>query len=122
MDFGLSQEQLLLKDTDKRFLVEQCPTTRVRQVMESTTGHDEKLWAGLMELGIGGLLVPGAHDGSERELLDLALVAEELGYAAAPGPFLGSAIATVALIESGDDIVEVRIRLIELHQTPPCRR
>jgi alkylation response protein AidB-like acyl-CoA dehydrogenase len=103
MDFGLSQEQLLLKDTVKRFLAEQCPTTRVRQIMESTTGHDEKLWSGLMDLGVGGLLIPAAHGGLERELLDLALVAEELGYAAAPGPFLGCAMATVALMEGGDE-------------------
>jgi alkylation response protein AidB-like acyl-CoA dehydrogenase len=102
MDFGLSQEQILLKDTVKRFLTEQCPTTRVRTVMESASGHDEKLWAGLMELGIGGLVVPAAYGGLERELLDLALVAEELGYAAAPGPFLGSAMAVVALAAGGD--------------------
>jgi hypothetical protein len=70
--------------------------------MESASGHDEKLWAGLMELGVGGLVVPAAYGGLERELLDLALVAEELGYAAVPGPFLGSAMATVALAEGGD--------------------
>lgn len=102
MDFGLSQEQVLLKETVKRFLTEQCPTTRVRAVMESASGHDEKLWAGLMELGIGGLVVPAAYGGLERELLDLALVAQELGYAAAPGPFLGTAMAAIALIEGGD--------------------
>lgn len=103
MDFGLSPEQVLLKDTVKRFLAEQYPTARVRQIMESATGHDETLWAGLMELGVGGLLVPTAQGGLERELLDLALVAEELGYAAAPGPFLGCAMATVALVEGGDE-------------------
>lgn len=103
MDFGLSQEQVLLKETVKRFLTEQCPTTRVRSVMESASGHDEKLWAGLMELGIGGLVVPAAYGGLERELLDLALVVEELGYAAAPGPFLATAMAAVALSEGGSD-------------------
>jgi len=108
MDFGLSQEQLLLKDTVKRYLAEQCPTTRVRQIMENAAGHDERLWLGLAELGVTGLIVPGAHGGSERELLDLALVAEELGYAATPGPFLGSAMATVALIESGDATQQAR--------------
>jgi alkylation response protein AidB-like acyl-CoA dehydrogenase len=103
MDFGLSQDQILLKQTVKRFLTEQCPATRVRQVMESATGHDEQLWAGLMALGIGALVVPAAYGGLERELLDLALVAEELGYAAAPGPFLGTSMATIALSDGGDD-------------------
>jgi alkylation response protein AidB-like acyl-CoA dehydrogenase len=36
------------------------------------------------------------------EFLDLALVAEELGHACAPGPFLATAMATVALA-AGDD-------------------
>ena len=38
MDFGLSEDQVLLKDTIKRFLAEQCPTTRVRQIMEARRG------------------------------------------------------------------------------------
>jgi alkylation response protein AidB-like acyl-CoA dehydrogenase len=102
MDFGLSSDQLLLKDTVKRFLAEQCPTTRVRAIMESETGHDPKLWRELVDLGLAGLIVPEAQGGSGLDLLDLALAAEELGYAACPGPFLGSAMATVALIEGAD--------------------
>lgn len=102
MNFGLSEEQLLLKSTVKRFLEEQCPTTRVRAVMESDTGHDPALWQGLVDLGIGGLIIPAEHGGSGLELLDLALAAEELGYAAAPGPFLGTSMATVALLHAAD--------------------
>jgi alkylation response protein AidB-like acyl-CoA dehydrogenase len=99
VDFGLSEEQELLKDTLRRFLTDRCPTTRVREVMESDRGHDEALWGGLAELGVFALAVPEAHGGLGRELLDVALVAEELGYAATPGPFLGHAMATAALIE-----------------------
>jgi alkylation response protein AidB-like acyl-CoA dehydrogenase len=102
MNFGLSEEQLLLKTTVKRFLEEQCPTTRVRAIMESDNGHDPALWSGLVDLGISGLIIPAAYGGSALELLDLALAAEELGYAATPGPFLGSAMATVALLEGAD--------------------
>jgi alkylation response protein AidB-like acyl-CoA dehydrogenase len=103
MNFGLSEEQELLKSTIKRFLEEQCPTTRVRQIMESESGHDPTLWRGLVDLGVTGLTVPAEHGGSGLELLDLALAAEELGYAATPGPFLGNALATIALCEGGDD-------------------
>jgi alkylation response protein AidB-like acyl-CoA dehydrogenase len=102
MDFGLSEEQVLLTATIKRFLDEQCPTTRVRAMMESDSGHDSGLWQGLVDLGVTGLSIPAAYGGSGLELLDIALVAEELGYAATPGPFLGSAMATVALAEGGD--------------------
>jgi alkylation response protein AidB-like acyl-CoA dehydrogenase len=102
MDFGLSEDQVLLKDTIKRFLAEKCPTTRVRQVMEGDASLARDLWTELAELGVAGVIAPAEHGGLERELLDLALVAEELGYAAAPGPFLGCAMATVALNEGGD--------------------
>ena len=99
MNFGLSEDQVLLTSTIKRFLEEQCPTPRVRAIMESESGHDPALWQGLVDLGITGLIIPAAHGGSGLELLDLALAAEELGYAATPGPFLGCAMASVALMQ-----------------------
>jgi alkylation response protein AidB-like acyl-CoA dehydrogenase len=102
MDFGLSEEQVLFKQTIRRFLDEQCPTSRVRTVMESDSGHDSSLWQELVELGVTGLNIPAAYGGAGLEMLDLALAAEELGYAAAPGPFLGQSMATVALVEGGD--------------------
>src|SRR4030095_12379517 len=97
MDFGLSQDQALLKDTIRRYLEAECPTTRVRAIMESDTGHDPGLWEGLADLGIPGLLAPPARGGSGLELLDAALAAEELGRACTPGPFLACALATAAL-------------------------
>jgi alkylation response protein AidB-like acyl-CoA dehydrogenase len=100
MDFGLSQDQLLLKDTIRRWLEAECPTTRVRAVMESETGHDPALWEGLAGLGVPGLHVPLEHGGSGLELLEVALAAEELGWAATPGPFLACALATSALAAS----------------------
>jgi len=96
MDFGLSEDQIILKDTIRRWLASECPTSRVRAIMESDTGHDATLWQGLAELGVPGLQVPAAHGGAGLELLDLALAAEELGYACTPGPFLACALATAA--------------------------
>lgn len=103
MDFGLSQEQTLLGDTVARFLGDRCSTDRVRAVMAAGDGHDRDLWAGLQELGIGALAVPEAAGGLGSELLDLALVSEALGYAAAPGPFLGAAMAAIALAAGESD-------------------
>jgi alkylation response protein AidB-like acyl-CoA dehydrogenase len=103
MDFGLSEEQVLLQETVRRFLAARCPTTRVREIMETETAHDAELWHGLAELGVPSILVPESHGGLGQELLDLAIVAEELGYAAAPGPFLASAMATVALSHADDE-------------------
>src|SRR5262249_20995284 len=108
MDFGLTQDQVLLKDTLRRWLEAECPTTRVRAVMETEDGHDPALWRGLAELGVTGLQVPPAHGGAGLELLDVALAAEELGWACTPGPFLGNAMATAALLASDDAEVHRR--------------
>jgi alkylation response protein AidB-like acyl-CoA dehydrogenase len=108
MDFGLSEEQTLFQDTIRRYLERECPTTRVRAIMEGATGHDTALWRGLAELGVVGLVVPAEHGGAGIELLDAALAAEVLGWCCAPGPFLGSTMAAVALVESGDAEAQAR--------------
>jgi alkylation response protein AidB-like acyl-CoA dehydrogenase len=102
MDFGLSEDQVLFKDSLRRFLDAECPTTRVRTIMEGPDGHDRSLWRSLAEMGVTGLAIPPAHGGSGLELLDLALAAEELGRAATPGPFLAVSMAATALVESGN--------------------
>src|SRR2546428_2571532 len=108
MDFGLSQDQVLLKDTIRRWLDAECPPPRVRAIMENPDGHDPALWEGLAELGVAGLQVPVAHGGSGLELLDVALASEEMGWACTPGPFLACALATAALMASGNQDVAAR--------------
>jgi len=108
MNFGLSEDQILFSQSLRRFLDEKCPTSRVRAIMETESGHDPSLWRELVELGVTGLTIPSEHGGAGLELLDLALAAEELGRAAAPGPFLGAAMGTVALVESADESAKGR--------------
>jgi alkylation response protein AidB-like acyl-CoA dehydrogenase len=108
MDFGLSEDQLLLKDTIRRWAESECPTTRVRAIMESETGHDPALWRALADLGVPGLAIPAAHGGAGLELLDLALAAEELGAACTPGPFLACAMASAALLAGEDAAAQTR--------------
>jgi alkylation response protein AidB-like acyl-CoA dehydrogenase len=108
MDFGLSEDQLLFKTSLRRFLDAECPTTRVRAVMESAEGHDPALWRGLAEMGVAGLLIPEAHGGAGLELLDAALAAEELGRACTPGPFLAATMAAAAFAASDDDALRAR--------------
>jgi alkylation response protein AidB-like acyl-CoA dehydrogenase len=102
MDFGLSEEQKLLAATLRRFLDEECPVTRVRDVVAKEPGCDGGTWKALCELGVAGLLVPEEHGGSGLGLLDAAVAAEALAWGVAPGPFLGSAVmAPVALLAAG---------------------
>jgi alkylation response protein AidB-like acyl-CoA dehydrogenase len=104
MEFALSEEQEMLEASLRRYLDEEAPTTRVREIMASDSGHDETLWKGLAELGIAGLLVPEEFGGSQLALLDAAVAAESLGRAATPAPFLSSAVmAPLAIAASGGE-------------------
>ena len=98
MDFGLSEDQVLLDKTVRGFLADQVPIERVRELRELDCPNDPGLWKSLAELGLTGILVPEALGGSELKLLDAALVAQALGYAATPSAFLSSSvIAPIAL-------------------------
>lgn len=102
MDFGLSEDQVLLQDTIRKVLDAECPTTRVRTIMESDDAHDTGLWRTLSELGLPALPIPEEYGGAGLDILDLALAAEVLGFCCTPGPFLGNALASVALTASTD--------------------
>lgn len=91
MEFGLSQEQTMLADNVGRYLTDRVDLERIRRFAED--GDDAELWQGLAELGIPALLVPESAGGVGLACLDAALVAEALGYHAAPAPFLGTAVA-----------------------------
>jgi len=96
MRFGLSEEQTLLKDNIERFLNDRVPLDAVRVYADG--GEDTDIWRGLTELGIPALLIGEEHGGIGLKPLDAAIVAEALGYAVAPGPFISSAVmAPVAL-------------------------
>src|SRR5262245_37678449 len=101
MDFRLSDEQRLLQDTVEQFLAKENDATRLRTRFDADEAFDAVLWRGMAELGLAGLLVPEAHGGAGLTLLDAALVAEVLGRAAAPGPFLGHTLAALAVARGG---------------------
>jgi alkylation response protein AidB-like acyl-CoA dehydrogenase len=92
MDFGLSDDQKLLDETVRGFLADRVPITRVRELRDEDCPNDRKIWKELAELGLTGVLIPEGQGGSGLALLDAALVAQALGHAVTPAPFLTSAV------------------------------
>jgi alkylation response protein AidB-like acyl-CoA dehydrogenase len=105
MEFGLSQEQTLLKDSVTRLLADHVPLERIRRFAED--GDDTDIHAGLVDLGIPALLIPERAGGVGLTMLDAALVAEALGYHSAPAAFLGTAVAAPLALAGRDDHQEV---------------
>ncbi|MCA2242568.1 acyl-CoA/acyl-ACP dehydrogenase [Mycobacterium sp. WUMAC-067] len=94
MNLELTDEQVALRDTTRRFLTEKAPISgHVRPLLDDPTGTDASVWRGLAGLGITGLLVPEDHGGSGMTMVEAGIVAEELGAALHPGPWLSTAVA-----------------------------
>jgi alkylation response protein AidB-like acyl-CoA dehydrogenase len=103
MNLELTDEQLALRDTVRRFLAEKASLpTHVRAMLDDPTGTTEGVWRGLAGLGATGVLVPQEFGGSGMTMVEAGVVAEELGAALHPGPWLSTAVgATRALTQTG---------------------
>lgn len=102
MQFGLSSEQTLLKDSIDTFLREQAPLPRVRRFADSDEGRAAELQQGLTDLGVTGLLVPERFGGVGLKPLDACLAAESLGYHVAPVAYgANAAMVPTALLAAG---------------------
>jgi len=111
MDFGLSEDQRLLESTIRSFLADRVPIARVRELRDAACPNDRSIWKALAELGATGVLIPESHGGSGLALLDAALVAQSLGHAVTPTPFLASAVMVpVALADEVGEQVAAWLR------------
>jgi alkylation response protein AidB-like acyl-CoA dehydrogenase len=111
LDFGLSEDQVLLQETIRGFLADKVPIARVRELRgqagEKGCPNDRTIWAALAELGVTGVLVPEEQGGSQLSLLDAVIVAQALGHAVTPSAFLSSGVmAPVALAAIGGERAE----------------
>jgi alkylation response protein AidB-like acyl-CoA dehydrogenase len=91
VDLALSSDQELFLETTRRFLETECPVTEVRALHETADGFDRDYWRKGADLGWTAMLVPeelGGGSVSGDGLLDLVLVAEEMGRLTSPGPLL----------------------------------
>jgi alkylation response protein AidB-like acyl-CoA dehydrogenase len=101
VDFELTEEQAALREVSRGMLAVSCPPHLVRSLAAAGRDVDDKLWQRGAELGWTGLAVPEEHDGAGQGLVELCLVAEEIGRAAAPGAFGDSALIALALARLG---------------------
>lgn len=72
-------------------------------MLEEPSDRLPAFWQGMADLGWMGLHVDEAHGGQGFGVLELAIVVEALGYAAAPGPFLPTTLASALLVTCGSE-------------------
>jgi alkylation response protein AidB-like acyl-CoA dehydrogenase len=95
VDFALSPDQELLRDTARQLLQRECPTSLLRAHIEDPAAADP-LWEHLRDFAALG----------DGPLTDLCVFLEETGYVAAPGPFFPTvALFTPFLAAAGHDLL-----------------
>ncbi|MEV0685411.1 acyl-CoA dehydrogenase family protein [Nocardia sp. NPDC050378] len=93
-------DQRFFQATTHDFLAATVPTTTVRALAEARVGFDKHWWRRGAQLGWTAMLIPESLGGgsvSGHPMTELVLVAEELGRAAAPGPFVTTTAALAGL-------------------------
>jgi alkylation response protein AidB-like acyl-CoA dehydrogenase len=104
VELELTEDQAFLLDTTRRFLDANAAMPTVRALEEDPAGFSEAYWRQGAELGWTSMLVPEALGGgslSEHGLLDLVLVAEEMGRHVAPGPLAPVNIVASEIARAG---------------------
>lgn len=101
VEFALSEEQQMLRETTRRFLREQAPPSVVRRVIESESGFDDQLWKAASALGWPALAIPEQYGGAGFGFVELSIVLEEMGRTLFPGPYLSTVVMAANAILLG---------------------
>ncbi|TGD71372.1 acyl-CoA dehydrogenase [Mangrovimicrobium sediminis] len=102
MNFDLSEDQRMMRESFARFLDENSNSERVRAAAEQG-GFDAALWQGLAELGAFALRIPEEAGGLGLGTMDAAVLMEEAGRTIASGPLAETLMAARLLAVLGGE-------------------
>ncbi|MDE2005980.1 MAG: acyl-CoA dehydrogenase family protein [Rhodospirillales bacterium] len=92
MDFDLSEEQRLLKDSVERLIAERYRFEDRKKYLASSQGHSAELWNAYAELGLLGLPFPEAFGGFGGGAVETAIVMEAFGRGLILEPYFATVI------------------------------
>ncbi len=104
MDFALSSDQEMIRDTAESFLAEASSSAAVRAAMETESGFDAAVWTQVgQELGWCATPIPEAYDGLGLGSVELVLLMEQMGRRLLCTPFFATVgLAAQVLLEVAD--------------------
>lgn len=106
MDFQLSDEQALLRDTTRDLLSRTYDPESRNKVIGTDLGWSREVWSQLADTGILGL----GFEPEEAGQIEIMVVLTEVGRRLAPEPILHGALAPGALIaELGSDAQKLKL-------------
>jgi alkylation response protein AidB-like acyl-CoA dehydrogenase len=100
MQFGLNENQIILRDSAREFFAGECSMAVVRRLMESASADDPALWSKLAAQGYTGIIFDEHCGGVGLGIVELALLMEEAGRALLPGPLFSSVALAGAVLNA----------------------
>lgn len=97
LDYSLTEDHTDLQSAYRQFFKTYCPIDTVRAA--EATGFDKSLWERLCAMGATSMAVPESAGGDGATLVDLTLVAEEIGRSLAPVPWIDHVCAARLLAQ-----------------------
>jgi alkylation response protein AidB-like acyl-CoA dehydrogenase len=101
VDFDLSDEQRELRDAARRYLEREAPIGYARAMMDDERGYRDVVWKQMAEQGWLALPLPVEHDGLGMGPIALSILLAEMGRVVAPGPYLSTVLAGMAIADAG---------------------
>ncbi|MCV7058859.1 acyl-CoA dehydrogenase family protein [Mycolicibacterium gilvum] len=118
LDYSLSEDHQALQAAYKDLFATRCTIDTVRAAEES--GFDKNLWERLCAMGATTMALPESVGGDGATLVDLTLVAEEIGRSLATVPWIDHVVAARLLARLGSvdaDVVNGK-NLVALDPAP----
>ncbi|MDT5088388.1 MAG: hypothetical protein QOG47_1095 [Mycobacterium sp.] len=109
IDYSLTDDHQALQAAYRNFFKTHCSIETVRAAEE--TGFDKSLWERLCGMGATTMALPDSVGGDGATLVDLTLVAEEIGRSLAPVPWIDHVCSARLLARLGSvepDVVSGR--------------
>ncbi len=101
MSVAIGEEQRELAKVARRWFTERLPSAVLREVVDTPEGFDRGRWQEMAAMGWQAMAIPEEYGGAGFGYLEVAVLAEEMGRALYPGPYLTSAVLAADLILRG---------------------
>ncbi|WP_101758003.1 acyl-CoA dehydrogenase family protein [Oceanicoccus sp. KOV_DT_Chl] len=100
MDFALSEEQTLLRDSVDKYVRDHCDVERHRRLVKTAQGFDSAAWQQFAELGWLSLPFSEELGGFGGGAVDLMVMCEALGAGLVREPFLTTAVTCGGFLQA----------------------
>ena len=102
-ELRFSDEQAMIMKAAREFCKGKSPIPSVRELLNTDTGFDSKLWSEITELGWMGIAIPEEFGGIGMDIGSLVPISENMGRHMFSTPFFSANLVAQALLRAGKE-------------------